>query len=94
MNERDKQLKRAWRSEQRARARAAFPIPAEELAMLFAELAGRACDHTRTFTEAWLVEHGHDVTRTCAWLDEHHGFCDCGAAQNVRQHVDDALASD
>jgi len=96
MNEGErKALLKAWRMEQQAKVRAAFPLPAHELIALFArlaeELAGVGCDNTRSLTRAWLESRGHDVDPTFAWLDEHGGFCDCEVAANVPQHVEEAL---
>lgn len=95
MDDRKRDLKRAWRKDERAKARAEFPLPTDELAALFAMLDGElereACDHSRRLTEAWLAARHHDVGRVGEWLDEHSGLCDCDVLVNVRQHVEDSV---
>lgn len=87
--DRKKELKRAWRDQQRAVERARFPLEVDELEAMFdaleGELSRRGCDRSRTLTQAWLETRGHDVTAVCAWLDEHGGFCDCEVLANARQ---------
>jgi len=88
-----KALLRAWRAEQRAEARAAFPTSAERLRSMFdmlsRELPVHGCDHTRRMIEAWVAPEERDAI--FRWLDTHGGFCDCTVLANVEQHVDDAL---
>ena len=93
--DRKKQRKRRWREGQRAEARAALPLPFEELKVMFdmldAALARHGCDHTRRLTRLWLEGRRHDTQHVFAWLDEHGGFCDCEVLANVERHVDDAM---
>jgi hypothetical protein len=89
-------IEKALRSKERADARAAFPIPVDDLRGLFDELDRRlseeACDDTRRFAQAWLERKGLEVERTFRWFAEHGGYCDCEILPNVEQHVVDALA--
>jgi hypothetical protein len=93
--QRKKELKRRWRDNQRAEARAALPLSFDELKAMFdmldAELPRHGCDRTRRLTRRWLEGRGHDVEPVFAWLDQHGGFCDCEVLANVEQHVDDAM---
>ena len=93
--QRRKELKRRWREGQRAEARAALPLPFDELKAMFdmldAELPRHGCDRTRRLTRRWLEGHGHDAELVFAWLDQHGGYCDCEVLANVEQHVDDAM---
>lgn len=95
MDDQERDLKQAWRADERAKARDAFPLPLEALTALFAmldtELTRSHCDHSRRLTEGWLAARRYDVERVCAWLDEHSGFCDCDVRINVRQHVEDSV---
>ena len=56
--DRKKHRKRRWREGQRAEARAALPLPFEELKVMFdmldAALARHGCDHTRRLTRSGL----------------------------------------
>jgi hypothetical protein len=91
-----KAVKKALRSQERASARAAFPLAVDELRGLFdaldQRLSEQGCDDTRRVARAWLESRGLDVERTFQWLDEHGGYCDCEILANVVEHVDDALA--
>ncbi len=88
---RKKQLKHAWRDDERQRARAAFPLPLAELQAMFdmldRELPLHDCDRTRRLTQAWLESKAHPVAAVFAWLDQLNGFCDCQILNNVEQHV-------
>ena len=92
---RKKKVGKRCREEQRATARAVFPIAAPELRALFDmldfELPQQGCDHTRRLSQRWLSEHGHDVMSVFEWCDSHGGYCDCEILANVEEHVDDAL---
>jgi hypothetical protein len=82
--------KRAWKDEERRRARAAFPLPDEELADLFraveAEIEAHGCDDTRRFTEAWGRGKSCELEALDAWLEDNGGFCDCEVLANVAPH--------
>jgi len=90
MDHENRNLKKAWKQEQREAARAAFPLPDRELAALFDAvedlLAGTSCDHSLRHTRAWLVEHGHFGDLVVSWLEENGGYCDCEVVANVRDH--------
>jgi hypothetical protein len=63
------------------------PLPADELADLFAVLEvvlrRRGCDNTLRNSETWLRGRGHDLTRIVLWLKQHGGYCDCEVLFNV-----------
>src|SRR5262249_31012147 len=93
-----KELKRQWCDVQRAEARAALPLPFDELKAMFdmldSELARCGCDHTRRLTRRWLGERCHDAELVFAWCDQHGCFCDCEVLANVEPHFDDAIYED
>jgi uncharacterized protein DUF2695 len=86
--EQRKALKR-WKGEERAAARARFPLSDEMLEAFFAHVEERkrerGCDHTRRFATEWLAARGLRTLAVIEWLDEHGGFCDCEVA-NVKSH--------
>ncbi len=90
MKAEDKNRKKAWKAEQKAAARAAFPLQDAELHAMFEDVETRlrseGCDHTRRFTKAWLEERDADTAAVLAWLEETGGFCDCEVAGNSREH--------
>lgn len=98
MDERQKKAAlREWREGERAKERAAFPIPAHRLREMF-DMLDRAlpisgCDHTRRLITTWLETNELPVDAVFAWLDEHGGFCDCEVLANVEQAVDEAHAA-
>lgn len=89
MDQKQKDLKKAWKATNRDAARASFPLPNAELAKLFQfvdECLNKVpCDHSRKITETWLREKGHDVARVTAWLTEHGGYCDCEVVANAQE---------
>ena len=75
-----KELSRQWRAEQRAKARAAFPIPPDRLRAMFDML------------DRELSINHLPVAAVFGWLDDQSGgFCDCEILANVEQQVQDAL---
>ena len=84
-----KQQLRAWKARQREAARAAVPLPDQEMKALFdqldASLPTMGCDHTRRLTDAWLRERRHPLEGVHAWLDNNGGFCDCEVLANSEQ---------
>jgi hypothetical protein len=86
----DRIRKRAWKNEQKALARAAFPLSDESMEQLFSavdqELTANGCDHTLRFTESWLKQSGFYQQVTLAWLKDHGGFCDCEVLANACDH--------
>jgi hypothetical protein len=90
MDKADKKARlRAWREEERDKARALLPLPDEGMKALFdmldEELPKAGCDHTRRLTEHWLRTQGHTVESVIVWLEENGGFCDCEALANAEQ---------
>src|SRR5262245_446802 len=90
MDKADKRARlKAWRGEERAKARALLPLPDADMKALFdmldQSLLEKECDHSRSLTEDWLRREGHPVARVLQWLDEHGGFCDCEVLGNAEQ---------
>jgi hypothetical protein len=90
-----KQALQKWRAQQRAEARAKFPLPPSELKAMFdmldVEFPRQGCDRSRRLTKAWLTTRGHDVESVFAWLDDNGGFCDCEILANSEQYFEDAM---
>ena len=90
MESSDRDRKRAWKSEQKALAQAAFPLPNEVLERLFTAVNSaverQGCDHTLRFTEKWLSESGRERDVAITWLKAHGGYCDCEVTANAYDH--------
>ena len=90
MDASDRERKKTWKTQERAAARASFPMSGDLLQSLLnvveASVADQGCDHTRRFTEQWLLGHQDQRERVIAWLEEHGGFCDCEVAANAADH--------
>jgi hypothetical protein len=86
---RRKEMLRGVREQQRAEARAALPLPDDQLRAMFdtldRELPIRGCDHTRRLTQEFLERSGHPIEAVLAWLDENGGYCDCEVLANVEE---------
>jgi len=84
----------AWKARQRAAARAAFPVPPEQLSALFDWLDGevprRGCDHTLRLVQEWCRQVGVDAGSVEAWLHENGGCCDCEALANAEEAFEEA----
>lgn len=83
---RKKELKNAWREQERQNLTASIPMPLQDLRGLFDYLdqEGEAgCDHTLRLTAEFLQKRGLDVERIVPWLREHGGYCDCEVLANV-----------
>jgi hypothetical protein len=94
-DKRDRKAARAaWDAQQRAAARAKFPLPKEQLSALFdmldAELPRRGCDHTLRLVREWCGRTGVEAGPIEAWLHDNGGHCDCEALANAEQAFDDA----
>jgi hypothetical protein len=85
---------RAWRDQERARARLAFPLPDEQLAAFFAGVetqlrAQRGCFHDTRHARAAptsLACAPAIIDQVLAWCAENGGFCDCEIVANTRPH--------
>lgn len=92
MNDENRNRKRAWKEEQRARARKAFPLADELLEALFAHVSDAVersgCNHSRAATEDWISRQGVDRDAVVAWLEENHGYCDCEVVANAADHFE------
>lgn len=90
MNKANLDRKKAWKAEQKVLAKAAFPLPNDLLAEFFefveVSVGKEGCDHSRRFTEKWLVSKQIAQEPFTSWLETNGGFCDCEVAGNVFQH--------
>jgi len=90
MDREKKRLKQDWRQQQRAAARAQFPLADDQLQSLFAfieaQLDEADGDHSRRFTQQWLLSEGMAPEPVLVWLEEHGGYCDCEVVANAQQH--------
>ena len=84
---------KAWKANERARERAAFPLDDARLVTFFARLEvlfdSEGCDHTprsamRTMDELALAD--EEANALMAWCNDHGGFCDCEIAGNAQGH--------
>jgi hypothetical protein len=84
----------AWKAEQRAAARARFPLPETQLSALFdaldVELPRRGCDHTLRLVREWCTRVGTEAGPVEAWLHENGGHCDCEVLANAEQEFQEA----
>lgn len=89
MNEADRDRKKAWKAEQKASARNAFPLSDDQLASLFqfveTSVDNNGCDHTRRFSETWFVSNNIPRDPVIAWLEANGGFCDCEVIFNAME---------
>jgi hypothetical protein len=92
---RKRALKKQWQRQQRGAARAALPLPDDQMKALFdhldVELPKYGCDDSRRITEKWLKDHNVEVDRLLGWLDENGGFCDCEVLANCEQAWEEAI---
>jgi hypothetical protein len=90
MDDNARRLKQNWKVQQREIARAAFPLPDQDLAVLFeaidSGLSAAACDNSLRLTREWLAHAGQDIDKVVGWLTENGGFCDCEVVANSRDH--------
>jgi hypothetical protein len=87
MDERSRELKKAWKAEQQRSAEANLPIAKARLLDLFQSIEVRLeadpCDHSLRHTQTWAVENGIDFESLRSWAEEFGGFCDCEVVANV-----------
>jgi hypothetical protein len=90
MDSADRDRKKAWKAQQKAQARGAFPVPDEVLDALFraveADVEEHGCDHSLRFTERWIADNKQKREPMLAWLKDNGGFCDCEVAANTYEH--------
>jgi hypothetical protein len=90
MDEKDRELKRAWKSEQREAGRKRFPLSDELLKELFAHVSTAVersgCDHSLKATEEWIASNRVDRDAVMKWLAENGGYCDCEVDANAAEH--------
>jgi hypothetical protein len=86
-DERKRELKRAYKDQETAHARAGMPIEPDELESLLdyleAQDAGGRCDRSLTFTMAWASENGIEQGPLTSALREFGGYCDCEVLANI-----------
>jgi hypothetical protein len=90
--------KKEWQRRQRAAARAALPLPNDQMKALFdyldVELPKKGCDDTRRITEKWLKDKALEVNKLLLWFDDNGGFCDCEVLANCEQAWEEAIRED
>lgn len=89
VDDESKRLKKSWQAEEKRRARAALPMPDEQMHDLFVfveeRLSVAACDHSLRRTASWLDTRDVDADRVLAWLEDNGGYCDCEVVFNARE---------
>jgi len=92
---RRKELLHSLRNEERKKTQDGFPVPILALKDLFdfldVQLAEADCDDTLRFTRQYLQRNAINEVAVVAWLEEHGGYCDCEALNNVEEIVADAV---
>lgn len=91
-------LKKEWQRRQRVAARAALPLPNDQMKALFdyldVELPKQGCADTRRITEKWLKDQTLEVDKVLLWFDDNGGFCDCEVLANCEQAWEEAIRED
>ena len=86
-DERKRELKRAYKQQTAADARAVMPLDFDQLESLLDYLdkqdAGERCDHSLRLTTDWAVENDVQQQRLAAALSEFGGYCDCEVLANL-----------
>jgi hypothetical protein len=86
-DERKRELKRAYKSDEKAAARAKMVLGEEQLNSLLDFLDERlpddGCDHTLRLTHQWATAQAVDPDRLAQSLAEFGGYCDCEVLANV-----------
>jgi hypothetical protein len=86
-DERKRELKRGYKDQERARARARMPIELDELERLLDHLdaqdAGARCDRSLTLTMAWAAENGIEQEPLASALREFGGYRNCEVLANI-----------
>lgn len=90
MDQADRDRKKAWKAQQMAAQRGAFPLSDESLQSLFSSVEllveQNGCDHSLRFTEQWTAENSHPQEPLFAWLRDNGGYCDCEVVANAQDH--------
>jgi hypothetical protein len=85
----------AWKAQQRAAARAALPLPIDQMQALFdmldVELPRSGCDHTLRLVRAWCNQQGIPFGAVDDWLLGNGGCCDCEALANAEEAFLEAI---
>jgi len=92
MDDEARRLRKQWKADQKASARAVFPLPDAQLVALFRDVELEfnrvGCDHTRRLTEKWLTDQNIPAEPVLQWLDDHGGYCDCEVLANAADHFE------
>ncbi|MFT3686456.1 MAG: DUF2695 domain-containing protein [Phycisphaerales bacterium] len=95
MDERKRELRDAYKAQQRAKIRESMPITDDQAAALFAYLAealdAEDCDDTPRFTRVWASQNNVNAAALGEWLEELGGFCDCEVLDNAEEAWKDSL---
>jgi len=83
--QRKKDLKLAWKAEERRKLVSSIPMPHTELRDLFDYLDRNSgnCDHTLRGTISFLEGRHLDTAPVVEWLRKNGGYCDCEVISNV-----------
>lgn len=85
---RRKLLRKEAENSIRVEEEAHMPISRPQLSALFHDLdvaLKDGCDHTLSFTVAYLRSHGLSETLIIPWLQKQGGYCDCEVLANVEE---------
>jgi hypothetical protein len=92
---RRKDLLHSLRNQERQKTREGFPAPILALKGLFdfldEQLSESDCDDTLRLTRDYVRRNAMDESLIVPWLEEHGGYCDCEALNNVEALVADAV---
>jgi len=93
--DRKKQLKAAWKQQEKSSLAQSIPLPHAQLRALFAHLEDTLdetpCDHTLRLTRAYLAAHALDEAAALPFFARHGGHCDCEVLNNVENAVVDIV---
>ena len=94
MKPEDRERKKDWKAQQRATARADFPLPDALLEDFFLAVAAAVesdgCDHSLRATQAWIGRRKMDDAALLLWLEANGGHCDCEVVGNVLDHWEES----
>jgi hypothetical protein len=78
-DQRRRDLKRAWKEQERQKLISSIPLPHTDLRDLFDHLdrGGFECDHSLRETIQFLQRRKIEVAQVVEWLRDNGGYCDC-----------------
>ena len=90
---RQKELLKAWKNNEKEKARSSFPLLDETLAQFFQTLDSRleasGCHHDTRLAQAVIDDlkiTDQDANALLDWCADNGGYCDCEIAANSQQH--------